>query len=525
MGKEANLRHKSTKTPVQIYRAFLKLSLAGAIYAAFCAFKGSSIAFAVTVSLLGGIGYEISYLVYKSSRKQSQTKQENTTWKQVLILVRFAGFMLGLTVLLLAADMLRRGEPAFGISLMLVGLVLCQQMHNNTHLTSHLSTFCENAAVGTAVIALELLYSTLYLKEGGYAYIIAISVTAVLYALSEFFFHFFNCKKHTTSEVKKKSKKLLRELLDGVDLEKMTEKEFEAKMAEQDKRIYREFLLDRTLILDRLAEFLRNILLVAAIWAVFALLIISGSVEFAIKIGIYDKAIAIIPIIISIATPAIDSKKGKDGKSMLDKYDPRIPPEELKRDLINSFGEDCHSVKALDYVCKNMNAKHRLVRYNGEDYCVHPIAVAKIIIDNTIETDEIIAAALLHDCIEDVWNCTYATLVRDYPETNIPELVKLVSKEPDKDYKNPVIMQEYLDKIAENTQAAIIKIADRINNLNTLDNCTDEAKRLKKEETKKFYIPFVENARTKDKNAEKNKHFYDLAAKCFKCEDEKEDKK
>jgi len=33
-------------------------------------------------------------------------------------------------------------------------------------------------------------------------------------------------------------------------------------------------------------------------------------------------------------------------------------------------------------------------------------------------------------------------------------------------------MEAYLDRIAENPKAGIIKIADRINNMNTLDNCT-----------------------------------------------------
>ena len=71
MGKEANLRHKTRKTSVLLYRAFLKLSLAGAIYATYLVLRGSTIAetgFAVAVSLVRARAFyrrrSRDYLVY-----------------------------------------------------------------------------------------------------------------------------------------------------------------------------------------------------------------------------------------------------------------------------------------------------------------------------------------------------------------------------------------------------------------------------------------------------------------------------
>lgn len=535
MGKEANIRHKSTKLPVQLYRAFFKLSIAAAVYAAFCVFKGLGIGgtgFAVSISLLGAIAYEVTYLVYKSRSKESKAKNENMTWKQVFMLLRFSGYLLGLYLVVLSADIIHKGIY-LAIPLLVIAFGLCQQMHNNVYLSSHLSTFFESVAAGFTVITLELIYSALYIYQHKYLWIIGVCATVVLYALSEFFFHFYNCKKHGKKVVdkkwdelekaekkaeKQKKKENAVPLASDTDkksaekAKKLAKRKLKAQRKREVRIACRIFLPKKELILDRLAEFLRNSLLVVAIWVIFALLIISGSVEFAIKSGIYDKAIAIIPILISIATPVIDSQKQKESaESKYDKYDPRIPPKELKEVFINVFGQDSLSEKALDDVVDSMNKKNGFKRYNGEDYFVHPIAVAKIILDHTKEGDEVIAAALLHDCIEDLPGCTYETIKDDYNET-VAKYVDLLSKKPGVDYRDPSNMWKYLDAIAEEPKAAIIKIADRINNMNTLDNCTDDEKQRKFEQTRRYYPQFVAKVKIKDTG---NAHFYEFAEKCF----------
>lgn len=513
MGKEANIRHKSTKLPVQLYRAFFKLCIAATVYAAFCVFKSgdvASTAFAVAAAVLGAIAYEVTYLVYKSRSREHKAKNENMTWKQVFMLLRFSGYLIGLFIVVFSAKAVYNGKY-FGIAFLVLGLALCQQMYNNVHLTSHLSTFFESVAAGFTVITLELIYSAFYLKKYENLYILGVCITVLLYALSELCFHFFNCMKHGKKKIEA-TKLGKAEASDGIGKNGISKRKLKALKKAEERVAARSFLLRRELISDRIAEFLRNALLVSAIWIIFALLVITGGVEYAISAGIYDKAIVIIPIVISIATPIIDSQKQTESaEAKYDKYDPRIPPEEFKEVLSGMFGEKCLSVKALDYVVSNMNKKNHFVRYNGEDYFVHPIAVAKLLIEHTCEDDEVIAAALLHDCVEDMPECTVEKIKAEYGD-RVAEYVRLVSKEDGKDYHDPEIMRTYLDKIAESKGAALIKTADRINNMNTLDNCTDTEKQRKFEQTRRYYPRFIDIARKRDTE---NEHFYEFAEKCF----------
>jgi len=474
MSKEANLRHKSRKTAVLLYRAFLKLSLAGAIYAAYCVLRGTPIeesGFAIAVSIISAIAFEIAYYVYKSKKKEDKDVSKDMTWGQVIALTKMIGFLLGLFMLLYGASFTRSGRY-YGIALMAVGLVLCHLLHNNKRVFSHLSTFSENAAAGFIVITLELIYFHVGMGTDKWLWAIGASVTVALYALTEVFFYFFNKQKHKG----KASFKLL--------------------------------------FLDRLAQFLRNSLVVIIVWIAWVLLIISGCVQFVIDLGVYDKAIAIIPIVISIVTPALDFQKQSstsEKKPKMVKYDPRIPLDDFKKELARNFGEKARSLKALDYVTEKMSKENGMTRYNGEDYYVHPIAVAKILLDNTDADDDTVAAALLHDCIEDIDECTYDLIELNYNE-KIAKLVQLVSKEKGKDYDDPAVIGQYIQNICTSIPATMIKIADRINNNSTMDNRTEADKAEKTKETKTYYKQLVYFAMPNDVS---NRKFYRMAEEFF----------
>lgn len=472
MGKEANLRQKSHKLPVMLYRAFLTLSMAGAVYAAYSVLSGSEISdcsIPISVALIGAIMYEIVYCVYKADQKSNNVPNVNALWIQVAVLLKLLGYFAGLFSLIYGAHFVRDGKY-FGIALMLIGLVFCQQLHNNKWLFSHLSTFFENLAIAFVVITLELMLT--HIGEGGnkWYWVVSALLTVVFYILSEMSFHFYNLKKHKGKEKK------------------------------------------RTLVLDRVAQCLSNVLTVGIIWTAWALLIISGGVQFAIDVGIYDKAIAVIPLIISAGKAALEIyKKTRSAELDVKKYDPRISISEFKNELKKNFGEKARSIKALDYVTEKMSRKNGMVRYNGEDYFVHPIAVAKLLIDNTNADDDTVTAAILHDCIEDIEDCTYETIKEEYNE-NIAELVRLVSKKKDVDYDIPANKQEYISNICTSIPATMIKIADRLNNISTMDNRTDEDKAAKSKETRDYYKALVYSAMPRDGQ---NRSFYRMAEEHF----------
>ncbi len=507
MGNEANIRHKSTRLPVQVYRAFFKLTIAAALYSAFCVIKGAgnikSASFAVAISILGAIGYEVAYFMHKARSQESKSKDENMTVKQIKMISHFFIYLLGILLVTQSAGMIY-AENYFGIPLIIIAFALCQQIYNNQYIASHLSTFFESLVAGAVVITLELMYSSLQLGKYPYLWLAGVGATMLFCAFSETAFHFYNCQKHGNRAAEK--------ILASSRKEDSAEKG--ARKREAHKQFSR-FLTQKPLILDRVIEFARDMLLVFAIWAIFAVLIITGSVEIAVKLGVFDTAIAVIPILISLATPVIDSQKDseKAGKEF-NKYDPRISPKAFKDVLAERFGEGSISVKALDYLVKNMNKKNGYTRYNGEDYYVHPIAVAKILLDHTEEPDEVIAAALLHDCIEDIPECTKELLTEMFGEA-VASYVYLLSKKEGVDYHNFRNMREYLAQIAQFPNAAIIKIADRINNMNTLENCTAEHKRKKFEQTRMYYPQFVAKVRETDSE---NSHFYDFAEQCFESQ-------
>ena len=93
MGKEANINRKTSKTPVLMYRFFLKISMAGAIYGAFAISTGTAISASglpLTLSVMCAIAYEIAYFIYKSGSEKS-----------IKIAINFS--MLALCVLILKA--------------------------------------------------------------------------------------------------------------------------------------------------------------------------------------------------------------------------------------------------------------------------------------------------------------------------------------------------------------------------------------------------------------------------------------
>lgn len=522
MNKEANLRHKSTKLPVQLYRTFFKIAIAAAVYASFCVFRNSGSeelaassgsGFVVAVSLFFAIAYELTYLIYKSHSRQALSKDENTTLKQVFTLLRSFGFMVGLWMVVTVSEKIAGGAYLLAPAL-LVAYALCHQIYNNKFLMSHLSTFCESFALGTVIVTLELIYRILGPEDAAVSIAsvpviaVLVCVTLLLYALAEVFFFFYNIEKHYREQIAKVTQNST-----GTE-DKKNDRRMRRQIRKQAKQSLKPMSPEkkRALISDRLIEFARNAFLVCTVWVIFALLVISGSVEYALSIGIYAKAVVVIPIIVSIVTPIAEAQKQRTKQeAMFDKYDPRIPPSELSDAFETVFGKGSSSEKALRYVLATMTKERGHKRYNGEDYYVHPIAVAKLLLDHTNEDDDVIAAALLHDCIEDVEGCTFETLSADFGE-EIAARVKLLSKTPGKDYHEPENMRGYLDAILKDPKAAIIKVADRINNMNTLENCSDSKKYGKFLQTKRYYPSFVSKARAIDPD---NSDFYDFAQKCF----------
>ena len=133
-------------------------------------------------------------------------------------------------------------------------------------------------------------------------------------------------------------------------------------------------------------------------------------------------------------------------------------------------------------------------RKSGEPYVFHPIAVAKIVASKIGLDATCIAAALLHDVIEDT----------EYSEKNIKELfgkkiskivvgltkISKLAKE-----ENVSLQAENFRKMLltlnDDVRVILIKIADRLHNMQTLDSMTNEKQIKIASETLYIYAPIA----------------------------------
>ena len=81
-----------------------------------------------------------------------------------------------------------------------------------------------------------------------------------------------------------------------------------------------------------------------------------------------------------------------------------------------------------------------------------------------IREDDIIAAILLHDVVEDCGKTIDELPVNE----EIKELVRLMTKDKSKGSHNPDTLEKYYGEIAKNPKAALIKCIDRCNNITTM---------------------------------------------------------
>lgn len=94
----------------------------------------------------------------------------------------------------------------------------------------------------------------------------------------------------------------------------------------------------------------------------------------------------------------------------------------------------------------------------GEPYILHLVRVAARVAD-TGASDDQLAAALLHDAIEDGCATPAQLLERGVPAA-VVDLVQVLSKDPGEGY-----FDEYLARVAKDPQASVIKAADIADNI------------------------------------------------------------
>ena len=157
---------------------------------------------------------------------------------------------------------------------------------------------------------------------------------------------------------------------------------------------------------------------------------------------------------------------------------------------INPKYDDSVIIKAYEIARKLHDGQFRK---SGEPYIIHPVAVAKILAGFGMDNETIIAG-LLHDAVEDT-GYTREQLADDFDE-KIADLVEGVTKLTNISYdSNEAAQAENFRKMflamSKDIRVLIIKLADRLHNMRTLEYMKPEKRITKSRETLEIYAPLA----------------------------------
>ncbi len=132
-------------------------------------------------------------------------------------------------------------------------------------------------------------------------------------------------------------------------------------------------------------------------------------------------------------------------------------------------------------------------RRDGSPYVTHCVATAEIIAEQGLDEDSVVAA-LLHDVIEDT-PATYDDVKRQFGST-VADIVEGVTKLTRVQYtsheeEQAENLRKMLIAMAKDIRVILIKIADRLHNMRTMDYQSGEKQLIKSAETMEIYAPIA----------------------------------
>jgi len=121
-----------------------------------------------------------------------------------------------------------------------------------------------------------------------------------------------------------------------------------------------------------------------------------------------------------------------------------------------------NAIKAVDFAVEKHEGQKR--KKSDIPYIYHPLNLACHALSMGIADDEVIAACLLHDVVEDC-----GVKLEELPVTDgIREIVRLVTREKTDEAHREEVLDAYFGEMLQNPKAVLIKCLDRCNNLTTM---------------------------------------------------------
>ena len=167
----------------------------------------------------------------------------------------------------------------------------------------------------------------------------------------------------------------------------------------------------------------------------------------------------------------------------------------MLQDLLNKLKEyNPDEVEIVKKAYEYADTLHKgQMRQSGEPYISHPLNVAYILADMHADKDTV-CAGLLHDTLEDT-NITKEDIAHDFNQ-NIANLVDGVTKlskmnfstKQDQNYANT---RKIITGITEDVRIIIIKLADRLHNMRTLEFKSEFKQKENALETMEIFVPLA----------------------------------
>ena len=162
---------------------------------------------------------------------------------------------------------------------------------------------------------------------------------------------------------------------------------------------------------------------------------------------------------------------------------------------------EVHEVRAALQVA--FHAHDGQLRKSGEPFITHPVAVACILGDMGMDQDTVIAG-LLHDTVEDTKHVTFEFIEQRFGpavrrivegETKVSKVSSNVSKHgregfPASDVKADDLQQMFI-AMTEEVRVIIVKLADRLHNMRTLESLAPHKRKRIADETLEVFAPLA----------------------------------
>ena len=167
---------------------------------------------------------------------------------------------------------------------------------------------------------------------------------------------------------------------------------------------------------------------------------------------------------------------------------------ELKSHLGHISSKDLPKVqKAFELGKEKHNTQKRK---SGEPYFMHPIAVTKILANMGADTDTLVAA-LLHDTVEDT-DLTLKEIDKAF-NGDVASLINGVTKLEPKDVEDKPTLDDQIETLRkvfrvmeEDIRVMIIKLVDRLHNMQTIEHLAVERQKTMSQETLDIYVKIAD---------------------------------